>query len=57
MAAFNNLKIEAADIQSAYLNAPTSQKVHFSCGLFFHNQGRVTVIVRELYGLRSSGAF
>ena len=57
VAALNDLKIEAADIQNAYLNAPTREKVHIVCGPEFgHNQGRVAVIVRALYGLRSSGA-
>ena len=56
VAALNDLKIEAADIQNAYLSAPTKEKVHIICGSEFGiNEGRVAVIIQALYGLRSSG--
>jgi hypothetical protein len=47
-----------ADIQNAYLNAPITEKVWTWCGPEFgmeHN-GKKLIIVRALYGLKSSGA-
>ena len=59
IAAMNDLKISAADIGNAYLNAPCAEKVHVTCGpeLFgAENAGKTAVIVRALYGLKSAGA-
>jgi len=58
IAALNDLDLLAADIGNAYLNAPTKEKVYTVCGLDFGQQyiGRVAVIVKALYGLKSSGA-
>ena len=58
IAALNDLSILAADVQNAYLNAPTKEKVYTIAGLEFgpENVGRPVLIVRALYGLRSSGA-
>ena len=59
IAALNDLKICAADIGNAYLNAPCAEKVHVTCGaeLFGpENVGKTAVIVRALYGLKSAGA-
>ena len=58
VAALNDLDVLAADVQNAYLNAPTSEKVYATAGLEFgsHNVGRPVKIVRALYGLKSSGA-
>ncbi len=57
-AALNGLDILAADIQSAYLNAPTKERCWFKAGLEFGQDrlGTPVKIVRALYGLRSSGA-
>lgn len=56
IAALNDLDILAADIQGAYLNAPCLEKVYTVCGPEFGNMaGRVAVITKALYGLRSSG--
>jgi len=57
-AALNDLDILGADIQNAYLNAPTKEKCWFRAGLEFgqDNVGKPVRIVRALYGLRSSGA-
>ena len=43
---------------AAYLNAKTSEKVYGIAGIEFGDQdvGKVCVIVRALYGLKSSGA-
>jgi hypothetical protein len=58
LAALNDLKVVSADVQGAYLNAPTKEKVYTISGLEFgaHNVGRPVLIVRALYGLKSSGA-
>ena len=54
----NDLNVLAADIQNAYLNAPTSKKVHTISGLEFgaSNVSRPIKIIHVLYGLKSSGA-
>ena len=58
IAAFNELDILAADIGNAYLNAPCREQVYFIAGAEFgmENKGKKVVIVRALYGLKSSGA-
>jgi len=58
IAALNDVDILSADIGNAYLNAPTKEKVHMICHVRFgHNIiGRIAVISRALYGLKSSGA-
>jgi hypothetical protein len=55
VAALNDLDILAGDIQNAYLNANTTEKVHFYAGPEWGcDEGRCIVIVRALYGLKSS---
>jgi Reverse transcriptase (RNA-dependent DNA polymerase) len=58
LAALNNLDVLAADIGNAYLNARTREKVYIICGKEFgdDNVGKKAIIVRALYGLKSSGA-
>ena len=57
VAAINGLDVLCADVQSAYLNAPTSEKNWTEAGLEFgYNAGQTALIVRALYGLKSSGA-
>ena len=58
VAALNNLDIMAADIGNAYLNARTREKIFIVCGKEFGDEfiGRKAIIVRALYGLKSSGA-
>jgi hypothetical protein len=57
VAALNDLDISSCDIQNAYINAPTKEKVWFRAGdELGSNKGKVVVIVRALYGLKSSGA-
>ena len=54
-AGLNGLKILAGDIQNAYLNAPTAEKNYFIAGPEWGSaEGRVVLITRALYGLRSS---
>ena len=57
MAALNDLDIQAADIENAYLTAPCREKVWTVGGKEFgSNAGRNFKIVKALYGLKSSGA-
>jgi len=57
IAALNDLEILGADVQNAYINAKTSERVYFIAGPEFgSNQGRPCIIVQALYGLKSSGA-
>jgi hypothetical protein len=57
IAALNNLDVQACNITNAYLNAPCREKIWFEggaeCG---EDRGKVMIIKRALYGLRSSGA-
>ena len=56
VAALNGLDVLAADIQNAYLNAPTEEKVWFRAGPEWGaHAGKPVLIVRALYGLKSSG--
>ncbi len=57
IAALNDLDILGADVQNANINAKMTEKVYFTAGPEFGpNQGRPCIIVRALYGLKSSGA-
>ena len=57
LAALNDLEVLACDIQNAYLEAPTAERNYLIAGPEFgSNAGRPVLIVRALYGLRSSGA-
>ena len=57
VAALNSLKIEAGDIQNAYLTAPCLENMYTFCGPEFgpELQGKRAIVVRVLYGLRSLG--
>jgi hypothetical protein len=56
VAALNDLDIWAADIQNAYLNAPTKEKVWFKAGdEWGEHKGKPILVVRALYGLKGSG--
>ena len=57
-APLNNLNVCAADIQNAYLQAPSSEKHYIICGPEFglENVGKTAIIVRALYGGKSAGA-
>ena len=56
-AALNDIDVLAADIQNAYLQAPSSQKHYIICGKEFglENVGKVALIRRALYGGKSAG--
>jgi hypothetical protein len=57
LAALNDLNILSADIQNAYLSAPVKEKLYTIAGKEFGPMmaGQPVLIVRLLYGLRSSG--
>ena len=54
----NYLDVFGADIQNAYLQAPSSEKHYIICGEEFglENVGKRAIIVRVLYGGKSAGA-
>ena len=56
-AALNDIDVVAADIQNAYLQAPSSQKYYIICGGEFglENIGKIALIRRALYGGKSAG--
>ena len=57
IAALNDLKIEGADIENAYLTAPCREKVWMKGGIEFGDlENEILIIEKALYGLKSSGA-
>jgi hypothetical protein len=52
------LQVLAGDVGNAYLNADTKEKVYTVCGPEFgpELEGRIAIIKKSLYGLKSSGA-
>ncbi len=57
IAALNGLKILSCDIQNAYLTAKCREKIWTTAGPEFGSEaGQIMIIVRALYGLKSSGA-
>jgi len=57
LAALNDLELVAADIGNAHLQENTKEKIYAIAGPEFGEfQGRTMIIVRALYGLKSSGA-
>jgi hypothetical protein len=57
LAELNGLKVEAADVGNAYLEAYTKEKVYIVAGPEFGDrQGHILIIIKALYGLRTSGA-
>jgi hypothetical protein len=57
--ALNDLDILAADVQNAYLNMPTKEKVYMMAGLKFgpSHIRQLVIVIQALYGLKSSGAW
>ena len=55
-AALNELDILVADIQNAYFKAPTKENIYIiHVSEFGSNKDRPDLIVKALYGLKSSG--
>jgi hypothetical protein len=56
LAELNDLEVWATDIGNAYLEAHTKEKLYIIAGSEFGDkQGRILIIKKALYGLRSSG--
>ena len=57
IAALNDLQVKAGDVMNAYMTSPCSKKIWTVLGKEFgKDQGKKAIIVRALYGLKSSGA-
>ena len=57
LAALNDVEVLTCDVQNAYINAGTKEKVWFRAGAEMgSDKDKVVVIIRALYGLKSSGA-
>ena len=57
LAALNDLEVQTCDIENAYLTAPCQEKIWTVLGPEFGaDAGKSAIIVRSLYGLKSSGA-
>jgi hypothetical protein len=57
IAGLNDLDVLAGDVTNAYLNAPCREKIWFEGQIETgKDRGKVLIITRALYGLKSSGA-
>ena len=57
IAALNNLQVKAGYAMNAYVTAPCSKNIWNVLGKQFGaDQGKKAIIVRTIYGLKSSGA-
>ena len=57
LAALNDVDIQSADVQNAFLSAPVKEKVWLTAGPEFGpEQGKKMIVVRALYGLKSASA-
>ena len=57
IAALNDIDIMGADIKNAFLTAPCKEKVWLRAGPEFGvDQGKILIVVRALYGLKSASA-
>jgi len=56
--ALNDLLVWMTDVGNAYLNAAPTEKIYTTAGPEFgqEDEGKTVIIVRTLYGLKSSGA-
>ena len=53
----NDIDILSCDLENAYLNDDCREKIWFEGGLECgEDKGKVLIIVRALYGLKSTGA-
>ena len=57
IAALNDLEVKASDVMNTFLTAPCTEKISTTLGPEFgYDIGKKAIIVRSLYGLKSSGA-
>ena len=55
IAALNDLDLQAADIQNAFLTAPNLEKCYMKAGPeFLDEQGKIFIVRRALYGLKTA---
>jgi hypothetical protein len=55
--ALNDINIMSCDLENAYLNAECREKIWFEGGLECgEDKGKVLIVMRALYGLKSAGA-
>ena len=56
LAALNGLEVKVGDVMNAYITAPCSEKIWTKLGPEFGSDaGKRAIVVRALYGLKSSG--
>ena len=57
LAALNDLEVKVGDVLNAYITAPVKEKIWTTLGAEFgEDAGSKAIVVRSLYGLKSSGA-
>ena len=57
IAALNGLQVKCGDVMNAYIQAPVIEKIWTTLGSEFgEDAGKNAIIVRAIYGLKSSGA-
>ena len=57
LAALNQLDVKTSDVENAFLQAPTSEKLYTVLGSEFgEDKGKTAVIIRALYGTKTAGA-
>ena len=57
IAALHDLEVKVGDIQNAYLSAPCEEKIYTRLGPEFGpDQGKLAIVTRALYGLKSAGS-
>ncbi len=57
IASLNDLEVKVGDVLNAYITAPVKEKVWTVLGTEFeHDTGKSAIIMRALYGLKSTGA-
>ena len=57
LAALNGREVKAGDVTNAYVTAPVKEKIWTTLGpKHGSDAGKKAIIVRALYGLKSSGA-
>ena len=56
IAALNRIHIMSCDTENAYINATNRENIWFEVGIEYgEDKGKVLVVVRALYGLKSAG--
>ena len=57
IASLNKLQVKAGDIENAYITAPCQEQIWTKLGPEFGaDEGKKAIIIRAIYGLKSSGA-